>query len=542
MHLNAPWEIANELKGGRYPDAQPWNLSAAAQAIADELIPRGNQVPVDEIRKAVKVLNDNRHFDLTHKVADAWLASRGFDPTIQKRLVQSLINTGRIDVAEGLARNGLEICRSLPDDKQAASEIPEYQGLLGRIFKQRFVLTDDRNWLSQASDQYLTEYDKDRRNNFWHGINAVALLARDGSSEVRGLATEIRRTVTKAYEKKPSSWLAATASEACLALGKCDEAELWLYRFLNLSDTKPFDIDSYSRQLREIWQGDPFAGGSCAGRLAGIIARHLARFQSRVVLDPAQVPAMISAIETNAAGLEKNFLGESSFGVQSIRDLLEACASIGCVSNSLGERLGTGFLVRGSWFKDGFGDSPVFVTNAHVISDSVSNAILRNDARVTFELDVEVNGARRAYNVKDVLFTSDPGRIGVTNGDCAELDCTIVTLDGLPADTPVLHATDKLPNVKPLTKAFVAGHPRGAGLQISLHDSMLLDIDEFERLLHYRTPTDPGSSGSPVFNARWQVMALHHAGTSETPRLHGTGSYEANEGIALAAVRRKVNA
>jgi V8-like Glu-specific endopeptidase len=75
-------------------------------------------------------------------------------------------------------------------------------------------------------------------------------------------------------------------------------------------------------------------------------------------------------------------------------------------------------------------------------------------------------------------------------------------------------------------------------LQISLHDSVLLDIDNDERLVHYRTPTDPGSSGSPVFNALWEVMALHHGGSASTPRLRGEGTYEANEGISLSAIRR----
>jgi V8-like Glu-specific endopeptidase len=62
-------------------------------------------------------------------------------------------------------------------------------------------------------------------------------------------------------------------------------------------------------------------------------------------------------------------------------------------------------------------------------------------------------------------------------------------------------------------------------------------VDDSESLLHYRTPTDPGSSGSPVFNSEWEVIALHHSGSSKTPRLHGGGFYEANEGIALSAIR-----
>jgi len=115
-----------------------------------------------------------------------------------------------------------------------------------------------------------------------------------------------------------------------------------------------------------------------------------------------------------------------------------------------------------------------------------------------------------------------------------------VRLAGLKADAATLTCTPDPPVIESKSKAYVVGHPRGAGLQISLHDSRLLDVDDEWRLMHYRTPTDPGSSGSPVFNEDWQVMALHHAGTSETPRLHGDGTYEANEGIVLSAIRRKL--
>ncbi len=95
-----------------------------------------------------------------------------------------------------------------------------------------------------------------------------------------------------------------------------------------------------------------------------------------------------------------------------------------------------------------------------------------------------------------------------------------------------------LPSAK--TKAFVVGHPASGALQFALHDSVLLDVSDDERLMHYRTPTDPGSSGSPVFNWKWEVIALHHAGSPATPRLHGQGEYEANEGITLRAIRRKL--
>ena len=64
---------------------------------------------------------------------------------------------------------------------------------------------------------------------------------------------------------------------------------------------------------------------------------------------------------------------------------------------------------------------------------------------------------------------------------------------------------------------------------------LLLDYDG--TLVHYRAPTEPGSSGSPVLNKRWSVIALHHSGDNEMPRLHGTGVYEANEGIRIDQIQ-----
>jgi hypothetical protein len=46
-----------------------------------------------------------------------------------------------------------------------------------------------------------------------------------------------------------------------------------------------------------------------------------------------------------------------------------------------------------------------------------------------------------------------------------------------------------------MTKALAVGHPPSGALQFSVHDSFLLDVYDYERLIHYRTPTEP-SSGS----------------------------------------------
>jgi Trypsin-like peptidase domain len=540
------------LLRGEHSDTQPLELGSAVQAIADSLGQRNSPITASETRAAARVLNACREFDHTRRIAEAWTALHGFDATVAKHHAQALINSSALDAAQSLLTDGLARLSGPGVGAQASSERLEYEGLLARIDKQRFVATADLDWLVKATDRYLAQFAREPGKPFWHGINAVALLARGeregisrpGAVKAADLADAILRDVSGRHAADPSDpWLASTASEACLALNRCDEAELWLYRFLNHPKVTSFNVDSYDRQVREIWQGSiANEGASCANRLASALVRHIARTQGKISVftSPASAPGLARALQSDRDGLERNFSGESSFSVEIVRRMLASCASIGCVTNRVGERLGTGFLVPGSGVKGAFGDSPVFVTNAHVVSDVVPRAIPRADARVTFEIESSTGGMPKFYEIEEVLFTSPPGEFGVCCGGYENLDATVVRLEGIGDASVGLETARQLPVIEPTTKAYVVGHPRGGGMQISLHDSTLMDIDDDERLVHYRTPTDPGSSGSPVFNAQWEVIALHHGGSKDTPRLHGQGHYEANEGITVNAIRRKL--
>jgi V8-like Glu-specific endopeptidase len=85
---------------------------------------------------------------------------------------------------------------------------------------------------------------------------------------------------------------------------------------------------------------------------------------------------------------------------------------------------------------------------------------------------------------------------------------------------------------------YVVGHPGGRELTFSLSDNKVLGFRSPK--LHYRTPTEGGSSGSPVFTADWDVLALHHAGSKNLSTLDGKAEYPANEGIWIDAIRRGV--
>jgi V8-like Glu-specific endopeptidase len=65
-------------------------------------------------------------------------------------------------------------------------------------------------------------------------------------------------------------------------------------------------------------------------------------------------------------------------------------------------------------------------------------------------------------------------------------------------------------------------HPSGGDKRIALRANEVLD--QQSQFLYYTTDTEPGSSGSPVFNRDWKVVALHHA----AKKINGR---DANEGI-----------
>ncbi|MBF6300042.1 trypsin-like peptidase domain-containing protein [Nocardia amamiensis] len=98
----------------------------------------------------------------------------------------------------------------------------------------------------------------------------------------------------------------------------------------------------------------------------------------------------------------------------------------------------------------------------------------------------------------------------------------------------------------------IIGHPMGRLKEIGIRKNQLdLQLDHF---LHYSTDTEPGNSGSPVFNDQWEVVALHHSGvprTDEQGRIlrrdgtvwrQGDGddaiAWTANEGVRISAILR----
>jgi V8-like Glu-specific endopeptidase len=74
-------------------------------------------------------------------------------------------------------------------------------------------------------------------------------------------------------------------------------------------------------------------------------------------------------------------------------------------------------------------------------------------------------------------------------------------------------------------------HPDGGPKQIAVTANQVVGV--FDHRLQYTTDTLPGSSGSPVFNDDWRVVAIHHAGGNLKVNEKGDKRF-INEGILVS--------
>lgn len=171
---------------------------------------------------------------------------------------------------------------------------------------------------------------------------------------------------------------------------------------------------------------------------------------------------------------------------------------------------GTGFLIS----------QELLLTNHHVFPDA------RTAASATIEFNYQDNWSGTLQPVRS--FTVDSSKFQ-TN---AELDYSIVRVNGAPGELfgylDLATAADAAVN----DYVSIIQHPLGGPKQVSLTDNKVSAV--FDNKVQYATDTEPGSSGSPVFNQAWQLVALHHAGGGLAGP-DGT-KYFTNEGIAISAV------
>jgi hypothetical protein len=477
-----------------------------------------------------------RWFDMAELLAGA-VASRADATPAQRRLhAQMLMERGFSE--EALARlRRLQEDPALPD-----AERVELVGHLGRIHKDRFLAAaregDEqaaRASLAAALEAYVGWY-RSHPETVWHGVNAMALLARPEAAAVAANASAEARSHAKAVlgeilTRDPGladPYSPANMVEAHVALGEYPAALDAMRRQLAHPEANGFGLGALLRQLTEVWQLD--RRPSPGPEIVDILRAGLMQHEGGVVQMSGNDVRRARQAATGAKA-EAVFGGDRFDSLENYRRGLERSACVARIGRTVETGVGTGFVVPGSQLSAKLGDAFVLVTNAHVVSDDEAarkeGALHHAEAVVTFAALDDV-APDKELGIAEILFSSPPDRLDVT---VARLSEPVMPRFAAPL-APVL------PHRGAETQVRVVGHPSGRGLSFSVN--RLLDHEVPK--VHYQTATEGGSSGSPVFTHDWKLLAVHHAGGDAMPRLNGAaGTYQANEGLWIGAIRDAVH-
>jgi endonuclease G len=159
---------------------------------------------------------------------------------------------------------------------------------------------------------------------------------------------------------------------------------------------------------------------------------------------------------------------------------------------------GTGFLIA----------PEVLLTNNHVFPAAAT----ARGSIAQFDVELDVFG-----DIKPTAaFALDPDRLFHTT---AALDFAVVAVNPTGREGQKLSAYGFLPLIGSTGKVLegewltLIQHPEGKRKQVCVRENRFLK--RTDDVLWYSTDTLGGSSGSPVFNNDWQVVALHHMGVPE---------------------------
>jgi hypothetical protein len=174
---------------------------------------------------------------------------------------------------------------------------------------------------------------------------------------------------------------------------------------------------------------------------------------------------------------------------------------------------GSGFLT----------DDNLLITNHHVLPTEAA----AREAVIQFNYQQTATGLDAPVDV----FRLAPHHVFVTSPR-EENDWTAVRVQNEPNEK---WGALKLIRVDPQMgdRVNIVQHAGGGPKQIALYHNVVVFVGN--NRLQYLTDTLPGSSGSPVFDSDWRVVALHHSGGW----LHEPGSkrrYYRNEGIYIDAI------
>jgi serine/threonine protein kinase/V8-like Glu-specific endopeptidase len=184
----------------------------------------------------------------------------------------------------------------------------------------------------------------------------------------------------------------------------------------------------------------------------------------------------------------------------------ECTRAVGRIVTRTGVGVGTGFLIS----------KRLLMTNHHVIENEKIAALSLIEFDYVRRFDTGFGATQ--------LFRLLPGEFFLTSvtHDDLNLDYTIVAVEPVGsqgeelAGRGFISLVSRRADMTVLEWANIIQHPGGEPQQVALRDNKV--VKSLDHFIHYEADTQPGSSGSPVFNDQWQLVALHHSGVPDEVR------------------------
>jgi endonuclease G len=255
---------------------------------------------------------------------------------------------------------------------------------------------------------------------------------------------------------------------------------------------------SESRRIRNL-KGEPKRGGDARTR----------RWRYEQILAETRDPKL--AAETLERIINGNDLTDVAYLIRGAICARSVCRVEIRSDDNVVLGYGSGFLVAPG----------VLMTNNHVIND----AALARRSIVWFDYEKDTDGRDKEHVEFSMI---DEGQTITV----ADLDFALVRLapNDRTGSIPVAnYRWLKLSSTpgKTLENEYltVIQHPAAERKQVCVRENRLLKYEA--NTVWYQTDTLGGSSGSPVFNQSWQVVALHHMGVPEKDK---NGRYRLTDG------------
>jgi hypothetical protein len=291
-----------------------------------------------------------------------------------------------------------------------------------------------------------------------------------------------------------------------------------------------------------------FASGSYFGTALG----RLQKLQRGVVeFTVQQGGETLSSQSTSRGGLERTIRDRiPQLNMAVWRERTTEIEGQVCRIEFDGNAAGTAFLVG----------PDVVLTNYHVVEALLNNLVDWSRVAARFDYKVLKTHERASGTIVGLHPTAwnldfspyadcDTRNNGPELPSVDELDYALLRLEksiGLDEFVPGdslkprrrgwLSLPDRLPPLSAKSPLIIVQHPDGAPLKLAIDTEAFLGFNANQNRMRYTTNTEPGSSGSPVFDFEWNLVALHHLGDPAVGKL----SAEFNQGVPVNAIRRRI--